>query len=186
MLYITNLQNVSVHRTFSPLYEKYEATPYGTLFLDPAETNNIYTGMVMQKTGPSTVALLNGSSTTAYAFGFSGLDRNSDIDDYTNTLNNSWTVWIGGANAVFQIEAPAFDVSASAGYTVPTNGSRQYLYPYDTGLATASGALGQLTTDTGHTADSAGLLPVAELLDVLGPTTLVIRLLLNFTPSVLA
>ena len=175
MLYITNLQNVSVHRTCTPLYEKYEATPYAT-FLDPNETHNIYSGMVMQKTGPNTVALVDGQTVAARSFGLSSLDRNPNIDDYTNTLNNSWTAWIGGVNAVFQIEAPAFDTTAS--YVVPTNGSRQFLYPLDT--TTISNAnvqfLGQLTSVAGLTGNSAGSIPVAELLDVLGPTTLVVRL----------
>jgi hypothetical protein len=171
LLYISNIQNVAVHRTCTPLLEQYEATPYPT-FLDPAETEYIYSGFVMAKTGPDTVALIDGTSTTAKPFGLSSLDRNTLIDDYTQTNNNSWTVWLGGVNASFQITAPAFDTSAS--YTVPTNGSRQYLYPQNTYTGSTQ-YKGQLTSVQGSS-NTAGYIAVAELLDVLGPTTLVIRL----------
>lgn len=162
MLQLNSVANVGVHRTCSPLYEKYEATPYAG-FLDPNETENIYSGMVMSRTGPETFALLDGASGTAVPFGLSALDRNPLIDDWTQTNNNSWTVWIGGVNAVFQILAPAFDTTQS--YVVPTNGSRQYLY------AGTGGAKGMLTSAS----TTAGI--VAELINVLSPTTLVIRLM---------
>ena len=64
MLQLNSVANVGVHRTCSPLYEKYEATPYNT-FLDPSETGNIYSGMVVYRTGPDTVALFDGSTATS-------------------------------------------------------------------------------------------------------------------------
>lgn len=164
MLQLNSVANVGVHRTCTPLYEKYQATPYNT-FLDPTETNNIYSGMVVTRTGPDQVALLDGSSATAKPFGLSALDRNPNIDDVTQVGVNAWAVWQGGNNAYFTISAPAFDTTSAAGYTVPTNGSRQLLY---VGSGTGKG---QLTTTSG----AAG--PVAELIDVLSPTTITIRLL---------
>lgn len=175
MLYVPNIQNVSTHRTCTPLYEKYEATPLAT-FLDPNQaTGAIYSGMVMYRTGGDTVALLDGQSTTARAVGLSALDANSNIDDYTNTLNNSWSVWTGGNNAQFTLEAPAFDTTAT--YTVPTNGSRQYLFPLDSTTITNSAIqfVGQLTSAV-QTSATAGVVPVAYLIDVLGPTTIVVGL----------
>ena len=160
MLQLNSVANVGVHRTCTPLYEKYEATPLAT-FLDPNETENIYSGMVMYRTGPDTVALLDGASSTALPFGLSAHDRNPNIDDWTQTNNNSWTVWLGGANALFQISAPAFDTTQT--YTVPTNGSRQYLY------CGTGGAKGMITSAT----TTAGV--VAELINVLSPTTIVVR-----------
>lgn len=171
MLWITNINNVSAHRTCLPLYERYQATPW-TTFLDPNESENIYTGMVMYRTGPDTVALLDGALSNGRAFGLSALDRNPSIDDYVNTQNNSWACWVGGVNAAFTLSAPAFDTSAS--YTVPTNGTRQYLYPVSS--PTGTQLKGQLTTVQG-TSGTAGYVPVAELLDVLGPTQIVIRLI---------
>ena len=172
ILYVNNIQNVSVHRTCTPLIEQYVSTPYPT-FLDPNETANIYSGMCMARTGADTVALIDGATgNNARVFGLSALDRNPNIDDYTQTGNNSWTVWIGGVNSVFTLDAPAFDTTAT--YTVPTNGSRQYLYPISS--PTGTQLLGQLTSVQGAT-NTAGYIPVAELLDVLGPTSLVVRLI---------
>ena len=168
MLQLNSVANVGVHRTCTPLYEKYEATPYNT-FLDPTETGNIYSGMVVYRTGADTVALYDGATnvSTAYAkpFGLAGFDRNPNIDDLSQVGLNAVSVWLGGENAFFTIGAPAFDTAASAGYTVPINGGRQYLY------AGTSTKKGMLTTD-----QSTGAVPVAELIDVLGPTQIVIRL----------
>jgi len=49
-LYRVSLPNVGAHRTCTPLHEKHQATPYGT-FLDPNETGDIFSGMVMYRTG---------------------------------------------------------------------------------------------------------------------------------------
>ena len=174
MLQLNSVANVGVHRTCSPLYEKYEATPYNT-FLDPSETGNIYSGMVVYRTGPDTVALFDGNtatgaSTSPKPFGLSCLDRNPNIDDVTLVGVNSWAVWLGGANAFFTITAPAFDTASVSGYSVPTNGTRQYLY-------TASGT-GQLTSNGGTSATGGTIcaVPVAELIDVISPTQIVVRL----------
>ena len=161
MLQLNSVANVGVHRTCSPLYEKYQATPYNT-FLDPTETANIYSGMVVYRTGPDTVALLDGASSTAKPFGLSALDRNANIDDVTQVGVNAWAAWLGGENAFFTITAPAFDTTQS--YVVPSDGSRKLLY------AGTSTAKGQLTTASG----AAGA--VAELIDVLSPTQIVVRL----------
>jgi hypothetical protein len=165
MLQLNSVANVGVHRTCTPLYEKYEATPYNT-FLDPTDTNNIYSGMVMFRTGPDTVALATGSGAGAKPFGLSALDRNPNIDDVTQVGVNSWAVWLGGSNAFFTITAPAFDTSKS--YTVNTDGTRTLLY-------TASGT-GQLTSTTGS-GTTLNSVPVAELIDVISPTQIVVRLI---------
>jgi len=164
MLQLNSVANVGVHRTCTPLYEKYQATPYNT-FLDPNETGNIYSGMVMYRSGADTVALASGAG-TGKPFGLSCLDRNANIDDVTQVGINAWAVWLGGSNAFFQITAPAFDTTQS--YTVSGNGTRAYLY-------TASGTPGQLTTTSGA-ASTLGATPVAELIDVVSPTQIVVRL----------
>jgi hypothetical protein len=155
------------------LYEKYEATPYNT-FLDPNETGNVYSGFVMARTGSDTVALLGGvaaSGTAAQPFGLSALDRNANIDDVTQVGVNVWAVWLGGSNAFFSLTAPAFDTSAS--YAVATTGARTWLY-------VSSTTPGQLTTVSG-TAQYQN--PVAELIDVLSPTQITIRLIDNVNPQ---
>jgi len=166
MLQLNSVANVGVHRTCTPLYEKYEATPYNT-FLDPTDTTNIYSGMVMYRTGPDTVANAGTAASTANAkpFGLSALDRNPNIDDVTQVGVNSWAVWLGNSNAFFTITAPAFDTTQA--YTVPTNGTRTLLY-------TTSGT-GQLTSVVGA-ATTLAAVPVAELIDVISPTQIVVRL----------
>ena len=160
-----SVANVGVHRTCTPLYEKYEATPYNT-FLDPSDTTNIYSGMVMYRTGPDTVANAGSASTAgAKPFGLSALDRNPNIDDVTQVGVNAWAVWLGNSNAFFTLTAPAFDTTQS--YTVNTNGVRTLLY-------TTSGT-GQLTTVTG-TAGTLQAVAVAELIDVISPTQIIVRL----------
>jgi len=163
MLQLNSLANVGVHRTCTPLYEKYEATPYNT-FLDPSDTNNIYSGMVLQRTGPDTVGLAAASG-TGKPFGLSVLDRNPNIDDVTQVGVNAWAVWLGGSNAFFTITAPAFDTTKS--YTISGTGERTLLY-------TASGT-GQLTSTIGATG-TLGVTPVAELIDVISPTQIIVRL----------
>ena len=166
MLQLNSVANVGVHRTCTPLYEKYEATPYNT-FLDPSDTNNIYSGMVLYRTGPDTVSLATVTGTSyanAKPFGLSALDRNPNIDDVTQVGVNSWAVWLGGSNAFFTISAPAFDTTKS--YNIDTvSGSRTLLY-------TASGT-GQLTSASGSNING---VPVAELIDVISPTQIVVRL----------
>lgn len=174
MLQLNSVANVGVHRTCTPLYEKYEATPYNT-FLDPTETGNIYSGMVVCRTGADTVALFDGALGAANStagltgpkpFGLAAFDRNANIDDLSQVGLNAVSVWIGGSNAFFTIGAPAFDSTQT--YTVPTNGARQFLF------AGTGAAKGMLTTAIPATTNST---PVAELIDVLGATQIVIRLL---------
>lgn len=161
-MFRVSLANVAARRTCRPLYEKHQATPYAT-FLDEAETGNVYSGMVVYRTGADTVALLDGASATAKPFGLSALDKNTVIDDLNGLNINPWAVWIGGSDAVFTIDAPAFDTAVS--YTVPTDGSRVKLY------AGTSTATGKLTTS----ATTAGA--VAELLQVVSSTRIIVRLL---------
>lgn len=168
MLQLTSLAGVGVHRTCIPLQSKYEATPQAT-FLDPSETGNIFSGMVMYRTGGDTVALFDGNTAVSGTaspkpFGLAALDRNANIDDVTQTGVNVFTVWIGGDNAYFQISAPAFDATQS--YTVSTTGAPTYLYA-------GTGAQKAVLTST---APNAYATPVAELVDVLGPTQIVVRL----------
>jgi hypothetical protein len=174
MLQLNSVANVGVHRTCTPLYEKYEATPYNT-FLDPTETGNIYSGMVVYRTGADTVALFDGNTATANStialtgpkpFGLAAFDRNPNIDDLSQVGLNSVSVWLGGENAFFTIGAPAFDTTQT--YTVPTNGARQYLFA---GTGSAKGML------TSAIPVATYATPVAELIDVLGATQIVVRLM---------
>jgi len=124
----------------------------------------------MYRSGPDTVANAGSVATVngAKPFGLSALDRNPNIDDVTQVGINSWAVWLGGSNAFFTITAPAFDTTQA--YTVSTSGTRNYLY-------TTSGT-GQLTSksDTSASTGTICAVPVAELIDVISPTQIVVRL----------
>ena len=158
-MYRVSLANVSVHRTLTPLYEKHQATPIA-VFLDPAETDDIYSGMVMQRTAATTVGLYDGTSAAAIPFGLSALDKNAKINDLDGLDIKPWSVWQGGPDAYFTIKAPAFDDAQS--YSVPTNGTRTPLY---------ANAAGQITS-------VANGVIVAELIEVVSASQLIIRLAL--------
>jgi len=166
-MFRVSLDNVAARRTCRPLYERHQATPYST-FLDANETDDIYSGMVMYRTGADTVALYDGTSATKKAFGLSALDKNDVIDDIAGIGIKPWAVWIGGNDAFFTIDAPAFDTGAT--WTVPTDGTKQLVY------ATSAGKL--TTVADGDI--------IAELIDVVSATRIIIRLLLPSGVSAIA
>jgi hypothetical protein len=120
----------------------------------------------MYRTGADTVANAGTAVTVTGAkpFGLSALDRNPNIDDVTQVGVNAWAVWLGGSNAFFTLTAPAFDTTQA--YNVLTTGARTLLY---------TNANGQVTSASG-TAGTLGAVPVAELIDVISPTQITVRL----------
>jgi hypothetical protein len=155
-MYRVSLDNVSAQRTCSPLHEKHQATPYAT-FLDADETADIYSGMVMARSGEDVVSLAAGGTTIP--FGLAALDRNAVINDMEGQTSVPFAVWIGGPDAFFEIMAPAFDSGQT--YAVPTDGTQQLLYSNTDGelSSVASGA------------------PVAELIEVVSSSKIIVRLI---------
>lgn len=168
-MFRTTLANVGQKRTIRPLYANTQATPYAG-YLDPSwdRSKDIYPGMVMAKLAGEVFTLA--STTTAKGFGLSALFVAPvlGIDEVALSGNNSFAVWTGGPDATFEVLAPAFDTSAT--YTQPTNGTRVLLS--HTTSAHAQGP-GKLTISGGTNAASN---PVAELVDVVGTTKLIVRL----------
>lgn len=169
-MFYTPITNVSQKRTLRPLYAQHQATPYGG-FLDSAWNRavDIYPGMVMTKLGGENFTLCNGGATMK-PFGLSALfvAPTLGIDEVKPTNTNLFTVWVGGADAVFEILAPAFDTTAT--WTVPTDGSRKLLYVTNT---THSLKQGLLSPTTGSTV---GTDAIAELIDVVGTSKIIVRL----------
>jgi len=170
-MFYAPITNVSQKRTLRPLYAQHQATPYGG-FLDSAWNRvvDIYPGMVMSKLGGENFTLCTGTATMK-PFGLSALfvAPTLGIDEVKPTNTNLFTVWVGGADAVFEILAPAFDTTAS--WTVPTDGSRKLL-----GVTTAAHTLKQgLLSPIGGVAN-VGTDAVAELVDVVGTTKIIVRL----------
>jgi hypothetical protein len=153
-----DVNNVTAQRTCTPLYERHQATPLANHTIDATETGDIYSGMVVARTGATTVGLADG---TVKPLGLAAIDRNDVIDDF-NGLDSAYVpiaVWVGGPDAVFEITSPAFDDQQT--YTVPTNGTRELLY------ANASGQLSSVSSGEA----------VAELFQVVSDTKIIVRLL---------
>lgn len=160
---------VAQKRTIRPLYAQTQATPYGG-FLDPAwdRTVDIYPGMVMTKLAGEVFTLQK--TGTQQPFGLAALfvAPTLGIDEVRATGTNLFTVWTGAIDAVFEILSPAFDTTAD--WTLPTDGTRKMIF--STLTAHAQGP-GKLTTGVAADRDTT---PIAELLDVVGTTKIVIRL----------
>lgn len=160
--------NPNLQRTLRPLYAQHQATPYAG-FLDPevleTKTVQIYPGTVMYRKSGEVFAPVTDPATQK-PFGLAALFVSSQlgVDEVTPTNSNLFSVWVGNNDSLFEVLAPAFDQTAS--WTVPSDGSRVLLTANATGLLTPTGA-------TAATA-------VAELIDVVGPNKIVVRLL---TPS---
>lgn len=160
-MYRVSLDNVTVHRSCVPLYAHRQATPMD-FFIDDAETGDIYSGMVLARTGEGTVGLHDGTSATQKPLGLAAIDRNAVINDMEGHASVPFAVWVGGPDAVFEIRTPAFDDGQA--YAVPTDGSRALLYANTTG---------QITSDaTGNVGGA-----VAELLEVPDAETIVVRVI---------
>lgn len=160
-MYRVSLDNVGAHRTCTPLHEKHQATPYAT-FLSDAETGDVYSGQVMAKNGEDTVRLADADDTAIV--GLAALDRNATIDDLEGQGGAiPFAVWQGGPDAYFEVDAPAFDDTQA--YSVPTDGTRRVL------RSNANGQLSSLGTLAGPA--------VAELVEVVSPTRIIVRLLAN-------
>lgn len=169
MFYVP-ITNVSQKRTIRPLYAQHQATPWGG-FLDSNwnRSVDIYPGMVMTKLAGENFTLYTGAAGQK-PFGLSALfvAPTLGIDEVKPTNTNLFTVWVGGADAVFEILAPAFDTTAT--WTVPTDGSRKLLFP--TLTAHTLGA-GKLSPSTGATISTDA---IAELVDVVGTSKIIVRL----------
>jgi hypothetical protein len=141
-----------------------QATPKAVL-LDPAwdRSVDIYPGMVGMRTSGDLVTLINATGVPYGLFGnYIGGDT---IDEVADSGVNATSVWVLGPDAEFEVNAPAFDASAS--WVDPGDGTFRLIHAY------VDGALrGQLCPAgvVGHGTVSA--LPVAKLLAVESANTI--------------
>jgi hypothetical protein len=158
----TSLANATAHSTCKPLVLR-QITPYAT-FLDPAETGDIYAGMVARRSGPDIVAIMDGATANVIPFGLFANDRNPIFNDLDGISDlGAFSVFQGGPDVVLQIDGPAFDTAQS--YAVPTTGVPVKLF------ADTSTALGKLTP-----VDPGGHMAVAELQQVISTNRIIVRL----------
>lgn len=164
MVFRPTMANPAQKRTIRPLYAQHQATTWGG-FLDPDwdRSFDIVPGTVMVR--------LKGDVFTPYTgaggqkpFGLSALfcAPLMGIDEVTGTGTNLFTVWVGEAQAEFEVVAPGFDPTANWAAANPQTGKRQLL------TATSQGLL----TPTGVNASNA----IAELVDVESTDKIVVRL----------
>lgn len=158
------ITNVNLQRTIRPLYAHHQATPWAG-FIDPDfledKPVDVYPGSVMYRVKGEVFAPVTDSATQK-PFGLAALfvAPRLGVDEVTPTNTNLFTVWVGGNDSLFEILAPAFDQTAD--WELSEDGSRQLLTANDQGLLTTAGA----------TAANAA----AELIEVVGPNKIIVRL----------
>ena len=141
-MFMPPMSNPALKRPLRPLYAQHQATTYGG-FLDPAwdRSFDIYPGTVMSRIGKEIFTpFLGGGSGPVKPFGLSALfvAPQLGVDECTATGTNLFTVWVGNADAVLEILAPAFDNTAT--WTPGTDGDYQLLTANAQGLLTPDGA----------------------------------------------
>jgi hypothetical protein len=139
-----------IKRTLRPLYAWTQATPK-SVFLDPAWNRSvpIYPGMVLARTSGELVTLI-GPNQVPYGFaadyvGGDGFDPLLDVGV------NATAVWVPGADAEFEVLAPAFDDTQA--WVDPADGTEKLVYAITAG--TGRGKLALATNGSVATAISA-------------------------------
>lgn len=170
----TTLDKAYIKRTIRPLYGWTQATPK-SCFLDPAwdRSTNIWPGMAMMKTAGENYTLVGAGRN---AEGLAGLYVGGDgIDEVREAGINAFAVWVLGADAEFEILAPAFDTSTA--WTDPGTADPPLVYARTT-AATAptatTGLRGQLVQTVGGTGGTLTARPVARLIKVVSATKIIV------------
>jgi hypothetical protein len=159
--------NAHIKRTCRPLYAWTQATPK-SVFLDPAwdRSFKIYPGMVLARTSGEQVSLIGaGGMPYGLATDYVGGD---DFDPLLDVGLNATAVWVLGADAEFEILAPAFDDTQA--WTDPGDGTEKLVYAITAG--TGRGKLALATNGAVATAISGQ--PVGRLLKVNSPSKITI------------
>lgn len=155
--------NAHIKRTIRPTYAWTQATPK-SVFLDPAwdRSIDIYPGMVMMRTSGELISLIDGTgSPYGLMADYVGGD---DFDPLLDVGLNATAVWVLGADAEFEILAPAFDDALT--WTDPGDGTEVLIHAQTTGAS--RGKLVPAGTAGASTA------PVARLLKVNSPSKITI------------
>lgn len=161
MAIYTDMQHVHQSRTLKPRYARTQATPQAVR-LDPAwnaSKGDIFPGSVMTRLADGKVTMCDGTTAPAGlcgnwcapVFGIDEIRKGSgDMD---------MALWVLGGDAIFAIEAPAFDQTANwnTQKTSLEAGKVVYLKSNDKGLLTPETAPQTATANT-----------VARLIDLEG------------------
>ncbi len=154
--------NPSAQRTLKPVYAHTQATPTAG-FLDSSwdRSFDILPGTVMaRKTKERYVPFTGASNQQPYGLSALFVAPSLGIEEVTGDGTNNFTVWVGDAQAQFEVYAPAFDPDGD--WTLPTDGRRKML----------TGNAHGLLTPTGVNAENV----IAELIDVIDAKTILVSL----------
>ena len=164
----TTLAQAYLKRSIRPLYWYTQATPVNA-YLDPNFTRSvdIYPGMVAMRNGADQVTLADG---TGYPYGlFGNFIGGYDIDELLDAGVNACAVWMLGNDAVFEVDAPAFD-DDDDGWVDPTDGTEVLVHYWCSG--TGQGRL--VPAGATKNAHVISTLPVARLIKVNSTKTITI------------
>lgn len=158
------LSNPAIQRTCKGLYTYTQATPW-SCFLDPTwnKAFDIYPGTVMTRIGNGDVVKPYTGAAGTKPFGLSALfvAPTLGVSEVTDETLNAFAVWVGGEQALFEIQAPAFDSTATWSLDGQV-GAQKMLTANSHGLLTPTGV-------TEYNA-------IAELIEVVSPTKIRVRL----------
>lgn len=156
-----------IKRTLRPKYANTQATPKG-VYLDPAWSGvDIFPGMAVVKQAGQQITLYAASTDQPYGLANFYEAPVYGIKEITDQGINATSAWVLGPDSEFEVDSPAFDATLT--WTDPTSpGVNTLVYAY----TSAAGAKQGILCTSG--ASNAGTIPVARLLEVKSPTTIVV------------
>ena len=167
------LSNPHLKRTIRPLYANHQATPWGGFLdpeYDPATDGEILPGTPLSRVYGEVFA----PSPRSRIFALSALfvAPSLGVNEMTASGTNLFTGWTGGPDAVFEILAPAFDPAvAESDVGAPGNPG-----PPDGVWLTGAKVDNAVVLSVGGGPETG-----VELIDVVSPTKIVVRLSLPGT-----
>ena len=176
----TSLPLNYIKRTFRPLYGWTQATPKSG-FLDPSwdRSKAIFPGMVVTKTTGNNYTLIGSASGTAVSQQPAGFIAQfvggNGVDELLEAGINAIGVWQLGPDAEFEVLAPAFDPTQNWAVDLGS-GTDSLIY-----ASTSGTNQGQLIPAS---AASSGSIPVARLIQVESPSSIIIGGLTVRTPAI--
>lgn len=153
MAFYTDLKNVHRSRTIKPLYGRTQATPQAAKLRADFRntfTADVYPGSVMTRVADNRVIPCDGT-TTPYGLCGNWIAPTLGIDEVTHG-SGDWdvTLFVLGNDAVYRIEAPAFDSTADwiGAYNELKAGQAVYLKANKDALLTLEAAHQTQTANT--------------------------------------
>lgn len=140
-MFYTNMQHVHQSRTLKPRYARVQATPQAVQ-LDPEwdGSKDIFPGSVLSRKADGKVTLADGTNAPAGLCG-NWIAPVFGIDEVRVDGNWDVAMWVLGSDAIFAVEAPAFDTEGITTTQLEEldAGKKVYLKANENGLLTYDG-----------------------------------------------